>query len=812
MHHRSHLPRNIFESQFVDMIQPSIAAVITSRPPGIRRCVILSVFFLLGTWSTLVAGELIDGINFADPNSEQQHNFRTTGETRVVENSEIDGTAGRSILPPEEGYVNEEEKKLWGHSMFITLKVHPRRRNYFTARFWGGVKDWRGRLALLANGKLLTQTGHGSFEPLVKSIGRTGAPPFPGRFFYSTTPLPLELTRGREKIQLEIRHFGRFYRYKPGTLKKPGLYWPVKEPSRAIYRVYTHVGPYFSPPENEKQGEKPPMPDFLSKEVFKRKKKAFGKQLKKQVYDKVKNEIKKLENDKSFNERWLLRVYDMKWTPFYRDERIAKHSRRFIREIDQRVADGNFNQVRGNPGEGIAKDFLKVYTFFDVDEYLNETVRLGDEKEKRRRFYADAFVQAQKSGLSGRNTYTNQADWSDGGIYPMNRCLQILAPNWAMPERMARRIELEMIGLKPHSGNWVTDGSPERTPPDGALETASFKIYTDKGQGRERGYVANYGEMQGTVASRAQLFDHDPDMKKLILEQAHKVLKGRTYFRYPHWDENGNRTVRTESVIGSRYALYPGRGGYKHGYSGIDIVWLMEGNELAQRLTHRIALDGRLFDRDLNHIVFLAGFHYYNKWLKQQDRFPAPMKFPVEGDNFVWADEQNGVVVFKRGDARAWVNFMFRNPGGSGVNDVARIHYTTSEIDRLATVRTSSKVREVQRTFTLHPHAQYADNQEPGSPYATIPGLENYRAGEEWPVAKGKAGGKADFFAGRYGNYLIFMNTTKDQTFPVDLSSMVRSGKRVLDVGRGTVMRVDRGDAPKKLPPRSTVVLYIEPN
>ncbi len=757
----------------------------------------------------------IDYVDLGDQASEQAHNLRVNGESKVTENEEVRGTAGRHLLPPPEGYMDEENNKLWGGSIFITMEVDPEKRNYFTARFWGDeLKKRSGRLVLLADGKLLTQTGTGSFEPINKTNHRSSDTPFPGRFYYSTTPLPLDLTEGRETVELEIRHFGRFYRYNAGTLKRDGLYRPIDSPSRNIYKAYTHTDAFFQPPAQEKQGEAPPMPERLDEEEFKKKKEAFGNRIRKQFVQRVEKEIQKLQEGKSFNSNLLLEVYDIKWLPFYQDERIADNAGRFAQKLDERIIAhmeaGNFNKEKGGPAKGLARIFLNLNEVMkDVgiqDQYgrfLDKTVEFDGEEMKRRDLYADAFVKAQKAGLSGRRHFTNQANWADGKVYPSNRALRILDADRAMPEHLARRIVLEMIGLKPYSGKWVNGGSPEREPPEGALERASWTLYTEKGLSREKGYVGPYGEMQGTVAEPAQYFDHDPEMQQKILDQAQQVLQARMPFRKPYWRED-YLDVFNEQVIGCRHSLYPGKGGHSDGYVRLPDVGKMHGGELALQLTHRLALEGRLFDKDFDGLDALRGWHYYQQGLDQLDTVPPAMELPVEGDNFVWTDEQNAVVAFKHGDAYAWVNFMFGQPHKIGINDVTRIHYTTPEIDRLATVRTSHKLLDKNKAgdFVLSPQAQYHDRT---GPFATIPGLELYWAGEKWPMAKG-LDGMADFYEGQYGEYYIALNTTADHTFTFQVPE--EAPAKTYDIASGDVRDI-RGDI--EVPPRTTYVVTFDP-
>jgi hypothetical protein len=63
--------------------------------------------------------------------------------------------------------------------------------------------------------------------------------------------------------------------------------------------------------------------------------------------------------------------------------------------------------------------------------------------------------------------------------------------------------------------------------------------------------------------------------------------------------------------------------------------------------------------------------------------------------------------------------------------------------------------------------------------------------------------GKADFYALRYGNYLIGMNLTTDKTFELKTPADAGEAKELVS---GKIMRPD---APPRIAPRSTMVLFF---
>ena len=754
-------------------------------------------------FATSVAAEAANGldrVNFGDRASEQVHELRIKGESEVYANDEIEGVAGRRLLPPENGYIDQENNKLWGNSLFITMKVDSEKQNYFTARFWGG--EWGsklGRLVVLADGKLLSHTRHGDLEPLDTASTRSKGGPFPGRFYYSTVLLPESLTEGQESIELEIRHFGTFYTNAFRDLNK--MYYPVDSHSKTIYNAYTHTNSFFQPPGDEKQGEKPPMPRRADKleqmeQSYQTRRKQLINRLENNLEQMAKGDV--VPAGRAYD---LAKAYHIKWLPFYQNKRIPGN---ILNNLDYHIANGNFKGVRGNPAGTLAETFLEMKDHFRNPEVLNAKIESDDAKIRRRELYADAFVKAQKSQLSARRAYTNQATWSDGHIYQLNLALEILAPDRAMEKKDAQRIVLEMVGLLPWTGSWKYSHFPDDT-------DEMAPLFTDKAQGRELGFVAGYGEAQGWVGRMARFCEDAPRLRAEILKQAHRVLEGRTYLRYPHWDKGGYMLMRGNSVVSCRHTFYPGRADNPHSYCNLATVAQMAGDELAIELVHRSIMEGQPYDIGAK-IEDLRGWRYYRQWLEEQENKEAVMELPIEGEDFVWADEDNALLVFKHGNSRAYINFMFANPGG--VNSLARIQYTTPVIDRLATVRVSNEVEHTGDHWLRGDTDQWITGQEKG-PWAIIPELKSYWGGEKLPIAEGRIPGLAKFYEVRYGDYYIVMNTTgriaaEAEEFEVDLSSKFEPGTKITVLGTGKIMRIGRHDSPRKLGPHQTKVLYID--
>ena len=83
-------------------------------------------------------------------------------------------------------------------------------------------------------------------------------------------------------------------------------------------------------------------------------------------------------------------------------------------------------------------------------------------------------------------------------------------------------------------------------------------------------------------------------------------------------------------------------------------------------------------------------------------------------------------------------------------------------------------------------------------PIAKIPAGIEFKPGQENIHA-----GKASFYTLRHGAYLIGMNTTKDQTFELKAPAGFAQAPEMIS-GKTVPLA-----APLKVPPRSTVVLYL---
>src|SRR5581483_10750855 len=205
------------------------------------------VIALLTTAVPALAAPQIDQIVLGDPASEQAHSL-TAHHSETLKGAFEE--PARRLLPLAPANFD-------GGSIAFTMKVDPQRQNYVTAKLWGSDKGQAaGRLILYANGLQVGYRHEGDYDVLNQCDDEGEAP---GRFVYETLPLPPSLTRGKTSVTLKIAALGPMWAYGANFAQYQKN---LTEPSRGIYRVYTHVEGRFVPEPSEKQGQ---MPEALAR-------------------------------------------------------------------------------------------------------------------------------------------------------------------------------------------------------------------------------------------------------------------------------------------------------------------------------------------------------------------------------------------------------------------------------------------------------------------------------------------------------------------------------------------------------------------
>jgi hypothetical protein len=767
--------------------------------------------------SSVAAADYLDAVSFGDAASENAHAFSATN-SRVITGGL--GEPARQLLPLNPISYDSG-------SVSFKLKVDPERQNYFTVKLWGsdqGVN--RGRLILYINGLQAGYRHEGDYDVL-NQIDEEAI--FQKRFLYQTLPLPPMQTHGKTEVELKIAGLGPMWSYGTSFAQKQKN---LTEPTRGIYRAYTHTSARFVPDASDKQG------DYVAPQT---RPAGPGEELLARMKTTVNIRLTQLMEGKGGDDKaaegnvlLLAEAYNTPWTAAYHDPRAIAA---LVRAGDTYLRPGVIGKswVGAGPlGEAIMRVGIEpLQKFLDEEievpanfpfvpdwrsrEALEEpaikpaTVSGRKVRMKRREAWAQVLhASLDWNRKNGRRSYTNQSMIVDRNLYTANRALMLIDPARALPEQQALRYVYEAIGLLPWLGNDTDDGGSAK--PYG---TNYFEI-THKGLSRELGYVGTYGEtILKFLRDMAELTGDEKVRQQLI-----KIETTRMFFRYPSLDADGYRTMKLAAEIDSRTAHFPLSYG-AYAMPNIGEAWWMElpaflKDPVSVGAAQQCLEDNQYFPRlaqranDKDTLGMMRNLDEYavvKALPKSAFRLPTTDGQP----DFVFSDEQDAVVAVKHGQDRLFVNFYFRQE--YGVSGATRILDITPTIMRIATVKSQFEVNSTGREWT---RPDVIDFERSGG--FPPPGNKIHQAwqGEKLPVAKrpddapqprdgtwGPFVGKAAFYWLRYGDYLIGLNTTENNTY---LLPMPSGFTQAPDLVSAKTMDLSKEI---KVGPLTTVVLYL---
>jgi len=768
----------------------------------------LVVFFAAS--KLFAAATILDTLVFGDGASETNHAL-VASHSEIIQGAL--GEPARILLP-------QTDPAWLGGSLAFTLAVDPQKQNYFTVRL-SGSDATQNQLVLFCDGKQVGYRHLGDIEIL--DIGGE-EPAFPGRFIYNTTPLPLAMTRGKTNLNFEIRSYGPTWGY-TGEFEK--FQKPLAGPTRGIYKIYTHTDGTFVPPADEKQGAAPK--NFPVRNVP-------GVEVLDKVKTRVDGEVKKyLASKPPINQpqmQFLANAYFVKWTSAFQNPKAVSQ---VLKSLDATFAAYRKNPklVQADPttynpewfGLGMAGNALQLLSE-QLKPFLDEQIDDGGGKISRRAAYSEMFVASRDWHRQHRRLYSNQTMINDlFGIYYCNRAVEVADPARALSEKDVRRYLYESVGLEPwRDSDPGGDATPETKGRGWNVGTNYFEI-TDKGLTRELGFVGYYGEVLDwatTIYDATRPAPGQPGDEK-IKAQLEKIANARAPFRYPAADSDGFRAMRIESVVGWRDSgHYPGNVAYAE-RSTWDASSLYEPAATldadAVGYARQMFGDNQFFvslerqmtqANDIRVTAGLLGAPDEYDLIKSQP--PGERRLPMTPGqpDFVFSDEEDGVVAIKNGDEIFYASLYWRSR--YAVNSLARIHFTTPTIDQIAVVHEDAKFEPNGQFYTRldwttfgfggggpkYPGDLHSAEAGEKLPVAKIPGDVKFSVGDENVYA-----GRAEFYTLRYGNYLIGMNLTTDKQLVLETPAEISEAKELVS---GKMLKLA---APLKVAPRSTAVLYF---
>jgi hypothetical protein len=761
--------------------------------------------FLAAVMPSARAGSaILDTLVFGDGQSETNH--AVVGDHSKIITGGLEATARQLLV--------REGRDWQGGSVAFTLRVDPEQQNYATVRFWGSDRT-DNELTLFCEGKQIGYRHLGDIDLLDFGGGEPG---FPGRFFYTTTPLPLAMTSGRTNLHCEIRSSGPTWGYANNFAQYQK---PMTEPTRGIYAIYCHTNVFFAPPAGDPQGVPPANPPVRQQP---------GAEVLEQLKSRVNGEVNRLLTARTLNQmqvEFLARAWSVKWTAAYhKDQAVAQ----VLKGLD-----GTFEAYRDNPeladsdpatpnaswfGLGPSGDAIRLLAG-PLRPFFDQEIADGTNKITRRAAFTEMLAVCRDWHRQNRRLYSNQTMINDlYGIYLANRGIEALTPGSAMPEKAVRRYLYESLALEP----W-RDSDPGADSHRWGVGTNYWEL-TAKGLTKELGYVGYYGEVLDWVTSIYEATRPAPDQPgdERIKERLKKIAHARSVFRYPGTDADGFRAMRIETIIGWRdEAHYPGNVAYGErstwDASSLYAVSATLDPE-AIGYAQQMFADGQYFNslerqmEQANNLRVTAGLlevpdEY--ELIKAQRPRSARLPMTPGRPDFVFSDEEDGVVAVKNGDDVLYASLYWR--ARQAINFLARVHYTTPQVDRIAVVHEDVDFQPSGMTYTRpdwinfgfgnggprYPVVMHSAHTGEQLPIPKIPDGVRFRVGDESVYA-----GKGDFYTLRYGRYLIGMNMTTDRTF--ELKTPADGGKAKELVSGKTV----NPGKTLKVAPRSTVVLWLK--
>ena len=751
------------------------------------------------------APAITDTIVFGDAASETNHAF-TASHSEIITGGL--GEPARILLP--------QADPAWeGGRLAFTLKVDPQNQNYATIRLWGSDAT-QNQLVLFCEGKQIGYRHLGDIDIL--DIGGEEAA-FPGRFIYNTTPLPLAMTKGKSELHFEIRSYGPTWGYANSF---EGFQKALVGPTRGLYKLYTHTDGCFVPPAGETPGAAPASPPVRN---------APGAEVLDKVKARVNGQIDALlKSAKPLNEmqmELLARAYSVTWTTAFQNPKVVAQ---VVKGLDALFVAWRENPDLAhndastpNPGWfefGPAGHAISLLAS-ELKPLLDGQIDDGGNKCSRRVAWSELLVAGRDWHRQHRRLYTNQTMITDMEIYLSNRGLEVVDPANAFSEDAVRRYLYEAVGLEP----W-RDSDPGADSRSWGVGTNYWEL-TAKGLTKELGYVGYYGEVLDWVTSIYEATRPAPGQPgdEKIKTQLEKIADARATFRYPGTDSDGFRAMRIEGVVGWRDGgHYPGNVAYGErstwdASSLYAVAATLDPDAIGY--AQQMFADGQFFislERQMaqaNNLRVTAGLlgvpDQYEIVKSQPPRAKRLPMTPGQPD-FVFSDEEDGVVAIKNGDEIFYASLYWRSR--NAVNSLARIHFTTPLTDQIAVVDEQAQFDPNGQFYTRPDWTTFGfGNGGPRYPQE----LHSAHAGEKLPIAKVPAGvkfrpgdecvyaGKADFYTLRYGNYLIGMNLTTDKTFEMKLpEEMKKEPKELVSQKRLSLAE------PIQVAPRSTVVLWLK--
>ncbi|HEU6448038.1 MAG TPA: hypothetical protein VFV23_06355 [Verrucomicrobiae bacterium] len=766
----------------------------------------------------------LDTIVFGDSASETAHSFVGPTSFVITNNSIAPAQTARRCSTNDPATVN-------GGNLTFTLTVDPNWRNYLTVKFWGGddfssvygqASDM-GRLYLYVAASNFVAGANTNYQIGYRHEGDyiclnvcAYKPPLPGRFFYSTTLLPLWMTKGRTNLTFTIQSTGRIYPLGSGVEPSGNYQFLMKTNSRGIYQAYTHTDPVLNP-AGEVQGSAPtttvrPTPTASTLAPGGKFYGGISNYLSGRMSANVTNfsTVDVMQLAKAY---WISN-FPVSYTNPALVEKVIAANDFFASNYyaHPSTADAAWGGDFGNVGWAIHLLLPELQTNLDVIQNFGAGGNVT-----RRKAWGDMLLASRDYGRYNRNYLSNQGLICDTSIFWANRGLLDLTNGNAFTETEGERYLREAIGIDPWLGSDLPGGGSAC--PHG---TNYFQV-TPKGLTREWGYVGiAYGEMQFYAADF-----YSWTTNSIFRTQAVKMAEARAHFRRPAIEVSSNNFYRDMEGIGllawrganesdgdfADEVAYGDRTGWALGLRGAAVTGdtnligyakqMLADNQYFNNLT----VSGAAYSSIGNQTDSRDALEVFNDYKIVSAAADSGVRLPTtDGQpDFAWADEEDGIVAIKHGNERLWLETYWQAKTGTGVNGIGRFYYSTNDFDRYGVLEVSPQI-DFSGAFYTRPNLM----DKPEANLYTPPDnpLQAYQ-GERLPIAAsdplatddGPFRGKALFWATRYGNYLIGINRSTTKTYQLQTpSDFVSATNLITGLNMSGTIYVA---------PQSTVILYL---
>jgi hypothetical protein len=280
---------------------------------------------------------------------------------------------------------------------------------------------------------------------------------------------------------------------------------------------------------------------------------------------------------------------------------------------------------------------------------------------------------------------------TDINTYAANRGIAAIDPINALPDQRMRELLYQAIGISPWLGNEDHNGW------DKSMGDNYYQL-TQKGLTRELGFVGYYGEVLDWVRMIYDVTRSKPNQSsdEKIKAQLEKVIHARAVFRYPMVDGNGYRAMRAETIVGWRDSHYPGEVTYAERNAGEGSTIYAPAASLDSRTVGYVqqtfvdnqffkSVEDKMKDGNLRNTYSLLYTPDDYDTIKAQPDSTHRLPMASGQPDFVFADEEDGVIAFKHGTHIFYASLYWR--ARFAINFLARTHYITPNFSRIAVVR-----------------------------------------------------------------------------------------------------------------------------